>query len=209
MKLTVLGGTGRTGRLLVQDLLNDGHDLILLVRDPAKAAQWADQATIVAGDIRDTGAVAESLVGADAVVSALGPVGKDTTLLRDTARILSSAMADADVTRYVGISVAGLTLEGDRKRGRDKVISWLLNRLGGELAKDKIAEHAAWATTEVDWTLVRVPRLIDGVAGPVEVHPHRSGRRTTLTRANLARFLADTVANGSYPRLAPFVTDSR
>ncbi|WP_404803011.1 NAD(P)-dependent oxidoreductase [Microbacterium pullorum] len=206
--MTVLGGTGRTGRLLVDELLSRGHALTLLGRDPAKAAAASDQVTLVAGDTRDRDAVARAVAGADVVVSALGPVGKDTTLLRDTAGILIPAMSTAGVSRYVGISVAGLDLPGDRKRGRDKIISWLLNRLGGELAQDKILEHAAWETSPLEWTLVRVPRLVDGPAGPVEHDPHRSGRRTSLTRASLARFLADATENATaYPRQAPFVAD--
>lgn len=207
MNITVLGGTGRTGRLLVDDLLADGHRITMLVRDPAKAASVADRVTLIQGDIRDASAVARALAGADAVASALGPVGKDTTLLRDTAAILVEAMPAARIPRYVGISVAGLTLPGDRKRGRDVVISWLLNTLGGELAKDKIAEHDIWQRSGLDWTLVRVPRLIDGPPSAVDHDAHASGRRTTLRRSNLARFIADAVVSDDYPRGAPFVSD--
>ncbi|MPT14543.1 MAG: NAD(P)-dependent oxidoreductase [Microbacterium sp.] len=154
MKVAVFGGTGRTGALVVQELLNDGHEVTMLVRDVAKA-------------------------------SAFG----------------------AHISRYVGISVAGLALPGDSKRFRDKIISWLLNRLGGELAKDKIAEYEAWNRSGFDWTLVRVPRLTDGPMGDVDVDAHVSGRRTTLSRASLARFVATAVGDDSYTRMAPFVSD--
>lgn len=207
MKITVLGGTGRTGRLLVPDLLADGHEVTMLVRDPAKAEAFKGRAAIVVGDIRDAATVSQSLAGADAVASTLGPVGKDTTLLRDTAAMLTTAMVDAHVPRYVGISVAGLTLPGDRKRSRDEVISWLLNTFGGELAKDKIAEHDIWQRSSLDWTLVRVPRLVDGPASKVDHDAHVSGRRTSLSRGNLARFIADAVRTGDYSRNAPFVSN--
>lgn len=206
-KTTVLGGTGRTGRLLAADLLADGHDVAMLVREPAKAATVADRVTIAAGDIRDTAAVATAINGADAVASALGPVVKDTTLLRDTAAIVVRAMGDAHVSRYVGISGAGLTLPGDRKRNRDRIIFWLLNSLGGMLAKDKIAERAIWQRSGLDWTLVRVPGLVDGAAREVDHDAHLSGRRTTLRRSDLARFITETVANGDYSRSSPFVSD--
>lgn len=207
MKITVLGGTGRTGRLLVPDLLADGHEVTMLVRDPAKAEAFEGRAAIVAGDIRDAATVEQALAGADAVASSLGPVGKDTTLLRDTAAMLTTAMANARVPRYVGISVAGLTLPGDRKRSRDEVISWVLNTFGGELAKDKIAEHDIWQRSSLDWTLVRVPRLVDGPASEVDHDAHVSGRRTSLSRSNLARFIADAVRTGDYSRSAPFVSN--
>ncbi|WP_136032058.1 NAD(P)-dependent oxidoreductase [Microbacterium sp. PF5] len=207
MKVAVLGGTGRTGSLLVDDLLERGQQVVMLVRDAKKAAMVADRVTLIEGDVRDPDAVARTIDGANAIASALGPVGKDATLLRDTAGIVTSAMAEAHISRYVGISVAGLTLPADRKRPRDKVISWLLNRLGGELAKDKIEEYSAWAHSGLDWTLARVPRLIDGPLSELDVDPHVSGRRTTLTRANLARFLCDAVVDGRYSRSAPFLSD--
>lgn len=207
MKITVLGGTGRTGRLLVQELLDDGHDLTLLVRDPDKASAFRGRVALVHGDVRDASAIAEAIAGSDAVVSALGPVGRDDTLLRDTARMVTAAMADASVNRYVGVSVAGLVLPGDMRGRRDTMIAWLLNRLGGELAKDKIAEHAIWEASPAAWTLVRVPRLVDIPEGQVEANAHRSGRRTVLARANLARFLADAAASDDFSRAAPFVSD--
>ncbi|WP_259614167.1 NAD(P)-dependent oxidoreductase [Microbacterium paraoxydans] len=207
MNIAVLGGTGRTGALLVEDLLQQGHELRMLVRDTGKAADIAGRVDLIEGDIRDADAVARTLDGTKAVASALGPVGKDTTLLRDGARVLTAAMAEAHISRYVGISVAGLTLPGDRKRPRDKVISWLLNRLGGELAKDKIAEYEVWERSGLDWTLVRVPRLVDGPRTEVDVDEQVSGRRTTLTRSNLARFIASATVDGGYQRSAPFVSD--
>lgn len=207
MKIAVLGGTGRTGSLLVEELLANGHEVRMLARDPRKAARVAERVELIEGDVRDADAVARTLNGTGAVASALGPVGRDTALLRDTARLVTSAMEHAHISRYVGISVAGLTLPGDRKRPRDKVISWLLNRAGGELAKDKIAEYEAWEGSGLDWTLVRVPRLVDGPLGEVDVDTHVSGRRTTLTRANLARFIATTVVDSRYTRTAPFVSD--
>lgn len=207
MKLAVLGGTGRTGTLLVDELLANGHEVNLLARDARKAAAVAHRVNLVEGDIRDSDAVASALKGVDSIASALGPVGRDTTLLRDTAQMLTAAMMRAGISRYVGISVAGLTLPGDRKRPRDQVISWLLNRLGGELAKDKIAEYDVWRHSGLDWTLARVPRLIDGPVSDVDVDEHVSGRRTTLTRANLARFIAVASVEGRYVHSAPFVSD--
>lgn len=113
--------------------------------------------------------------------------------------MLTRAMAEMHVPRYVGISVAGLTLPGDRKRSRDEVISWLLNTFGGELANDKIAEHDIWQRSSLDWTLVRVPRLVDGPPSEVDHDAHVSGRRTSLSRGNLARFIADATRTGFTP----------
>lgn len=208
MRIAALGGTGRTGVHLVTELVSRGHDLTVLVRDRQKAALLPGGVAVVVGDSRDADALAGLVADVDAVASTLGPVGKDTTLLRDTAGLLVTAMQQAGVDRYVGISVAGLVLPGDRRNGRDRVISWLLNRLGGEIAKDRIAEYQTWAASPLNWTLVRVPRLVDGVPAPVEYDQHRSGTRTSLARESLARFMADAVEDGRFPRAAPFLTNA-
>ena len=74
MIVTVLGATGRTGRLLVAELTGRGHEVTILVRDPYGAPE---ETHLVVGDSRDPQALAAALIGAQAVVSALGPVGQD------------------------------------------------------------------------------------------------------------------------------------
>ncbi|HYN30909.1 MAG TPA: NAD(P)H-binding protein [Dermatophilaceae bacterium] len=206
MKIAVLGATGRTGRPLVEELLRRGHELSVLVRDPAKLGELPAGVTVVTGDSRDREALGRLVAGADAVVSALGPVEKDPTLHRDTAPGLLAAMTAAGVDRFVGVSGAGIDVPGDQKSPRDKAISWLIQRIGGAVVADKPAEYAVWAGSGVTWTLVRPPRLQDGTAtGRIEHDAHRSPKRTTMSRGDLAVFLADVVEQGLYPWQAPLV----
>jgi putative NADH-flavin reductase len=111
VKVAVLGATGRTGRLIVEELQRRGHSVVALVRDPARLTG----VPTVVGSSRDPQALARLLPGVDAVISALGPVDKDHTLHRDTARALIEAMAMASVKRFVGVSGAGIDVPGDRK----------------------------------------------------------------------------------------------
>lgn len=71
---------------------------------------------------------------------------------------------------------------------------------------DKPAEYKVWAGTDLNWTLVRPPRLRDGPpAGRIEHDAHRSTQSTTMTRGDLAVFLADVLDRDLYPQAAPFV----
>ena len=204
MRVAVLGATGATGRQLTAELLRREHAVVALARTPEAPGSGA--LTWVAGDARDPVALAALLDGAEAVVSALGPRTGDSTLHREVAPLLVSGMRAAGVRRFVGVSGAGIDVPGDRKSRRDRFLSALLQRLGGESVRDKALEREAWAASDLDWTLVRAPRLVDGpLTGRVEHHADRSPRRTSITRADLAAFLADLAEGPEYVRQAPLV----
>jgi putative NADH-flavin reductase len=209
VNITVLGATGRTGHPLVEELLARGHHVTALVRDPTTYAA-PDGVNVVAGHSRDAAALAAAVAGVEAVVSALGPVAKDATLHRDTARELIPVMTDHGVHRFVGVSGAGIDVPGDAKNRSARAISWAIRMFGGEVASDKLQEYALHAASDLDWTLVRPPRLTDGPrTGSVDHDAHHTLRSTTLGRADLAVFIVDVVEGRLYPRAAPFVASRK
>ena len=204
MRVAVLGATGATGRLVVDELVRRGHDVAALGR--AVPAGGAPSVRWLEGDARDASAVGELVAGTDAVLSALGPRPGDARLHRDVTPLVVTAMQAAGVRRFVGVSGAGIDVPGDRKSRRDRLISALVRRFGGEAVRDKAAERELWAATDLDWTLVRPPRLVDGPAtGRLEHAASASPRRTTLSRADLAVFCVDLVERPDYVRQAPLV----
>lgn len=210
MKIAVIGATGRSGRLLVAELLRRGHTVTVLVRDPAKLGDLAQQVQIVTGDSRNRGDLERLLADVEAVVSALGPTAKEKNLHTETATALVDAMHAAGVARFVGVSGAGIDVPGDEKALSAKIISKAIQTLGGVVVKDKPAEYAVYAASDLAWTLVRPPRLVDGEpTGRVEHHAHRSTKSTKITRADLAVFVADVVEQDLYPRQAPFTATAR
>lgn len=203
MRVAVLGATGATGRLVVDELGRRGHDVVALTRRPAggpSRVRWVE------GDARDATAVRDLVQGADAVASAMGPRSGDRTLHREVAPHLIVAMQSAGARRFVGVSGAGIDVPGDRKSARDRLLSALVRRFGGEAVRDKAVELELWAASDLDWTLIRPPRLVDGPGnGRLEHAAHRSPRRTSLSRADLADFLVDLVEQPEYVRQAPLV----
>lgn len=209
MNIAMIGATGRTGQPLLETLLDRGHSVSVLVRDPAKLGSRAEQIRVVVGSVRDEMVLAQLVRGADAVLSALGPSEKDKTLHSDTAATLARVMTTAGVRRFVGVSAAGIDVPGDTKSRRDRFVSKLIQTVGGAAVKDKPAEYAAWAASDLDWTLVRPPRLASGAAtGTVEHHASTSCKKTSITRADLAAFLADVVEQNLYLRQAPLVANA-
>lgn len=69
MKIALLGSTGFLGQAVAPALLDAGHELRLLVRDPAGAQAWAARgAEIVQGDIVDAEALSRVCNGVETVV---------------------------------------------------------------------------------------------------------------------------------------------
>ena len=207
MRIAVLGATGRTGQLVVDELLRRGHELTVLVRNPGKLGATAGAVRVVTGSSTDSEALASLLDGAQAVVSALGPTSRDSTVMSDTARVLLPAMEQRGIRRYVGVSGTGVDMEGDLKGRKDRLISSMIRRIGGPMATDKAQEYRMLVASDLDWTLARPPRLVEGPATGRVVHDaHTPGRSSSIRRSDLAVFLADVVEQDLYVRQSPFVS---
>lgn len=162
MQIALFGATGRTGRLVLDRLLARGDRIRALVRDPAKLAPRAGLETL-AGDARDTPAVARAVASADAIVCCLGmqDITVPATDFSDAVRTIVEAARTAGVRRIVAIASAGVL---DDPRGG------LRNQRGLPAAFANIAaEHTRNLRTleasGLDWTLMCPIDLVDAPAG--------------------------------------------
>jgi putative NADH-flavin reductase len=72
VRLLVVGASGRTGRLVVEQALGHGHEVTAFVRDPARLAISHERLRVVTGDATAPETFGPALEGQDAVVSILG-----------------------------------------------------------------------------------------------------------------------------------------
>ena len=114
MKLTILGATGSVGRELVDQALSAGHTVTVLVRNPEKLETSVSRVTVVQGDVTNADAVQRAIVGADAVLSALGhsKSSPDDVLATASANAIA-AMRPAGIKRLVVLANTALPAEGE------------------------------------------------------------------------------------------------
>jgi putative NADH-flavin reductase len=184
MKMTVFGATGGIGRCVVQQAVAAGHHVTAVVRDPAKLSGLEHRhLEIVAADVmafatsgsqpegsrpRDSqgrssqAELTTTLVGRDAVVSALGPrKNGPITVCSDGARSVIEAMRGTDVRRLVAVSASGRVTDAGDGIVTRMVVKPLLQRLLRDSFADLARMEELIQTSGLEWTVMRPPRLTD------------------------------------------------
>ena len=72
MNIAVIGANGRAGRIVVKAALARGHKVVAVTRTDEVSEPDDDNLTNARAYVRSPGALKQALVGADAVISALG-----------------------------------------------------------------------------------------------------------------------------------------
>lgn len=207
MKIALLGGTGRTGRLIIDQALTAGHSLTVLARDPDRLHRKHPDLTAVRGDASDPAVCAELLEGADVVLGALGPVrGSSSTLMTLAAQHLRQEMEARGPRRLVSLTGAGVPVPGDEPTPLDRLIRTLLRLTQPAVLADAIQHTELIRASSLDWTVVRVPRLQDGPAKPV-IAGKVGTVRPFITRASVAQFMLDAARDGTFLREAPAISN--
>jgi putative NADH-flavin reductase len=209
MKLAVFGATGRTGKLLVAQALEAGHDVVAFARTPSKLGIKHERLTVVQGDVQDTELVVTAVTGTDAVLSVLGPVSNEPTyeVSQGMAHILA-AMEQHGVRHLVQSVGAGVGDPNDRPGLFDRAIRVVLKLASRHVYEDMVRVAEAIRASDLDWTLVRVPMLTDDPAtGDVKVGYLGQGVGPRLSRADLAAFLLKEAQDPAYLRQAPVISN--
>ena len=216
MKLALLGGTGRTGRLLIDMALVQGHSLKVLARDPQQLKRHANLEA-VQGDARAPDAYAELLAGTDAALCALGPVKGDSvkgdSVKGDASGVMTLAaqhliqfMPEGGVRRLITLTGAGVARPGDRPKLPDRIIRTLLRLMQPDVLADSVRHVGLICASDLDWTVVRVPMLIGGPAAALKVGMV-GDIRPRVTRASTARFMLDALEDRALIGQTPAISN--
>jgi len=164
MKIALIGATGFVGTALVAELLQRGHQVTALVRNPARLAAQPGLAAR-ALDAYDPDAVAAAVKGHDAVISAFNP-GWDDPALYD--RFMSGSQAivggveQSGVRRLLVVGGAGslFVAPGVQLVDTPEFASHVPPNVvpGAKAARDALA--AMRGNTALDWTFVSPPALL-------------------------------------------------
>lgn len=208
MKLLILGGTGPTGRPLIDLALRAGDSVTVLARNPVALADLADQITVVAGDATSYADVAAAAAGQDAIVSALGrstSIRADELFSRSAAAVIRAAK-ETGVSRLVWLSSFGV---GDSYQQASTSQKLMYKTFLRSIYADKKASEESICSSSLAWTVVYPTRLTHGPAKGTYQAADRIVMKgnPTISRADVAAFMHQAVHSTEWIHRFPVITD--
>jgi hypothetical protein len=220
MTVLVVGATGATGRLLVEQLLNRGQKVKVIVRSPDTlpgVIRNHDRLTVIHASVLDLGdaELTQSVNGCNAVASCLGHninwkgiFGNPRMLVTDATRRLCTAIKankSKGPIKFVLMNTTGNTnrdLDEPRSLGDRCVIGLVRLLLPPQVDNEQAADYLRITIGQSDpliaWAVVRPDTLInEDQVTEYEVHP--SPLRSVIfnagktSRINVGHFMADLI----------------
>jgi putative NADH-flavin reductase len=201
MKIAVIGAAGRTGRQVVRQALDRGHEVVAVARSPEKLDVSGDRLTVAAADVHDADALAAAVVGADAIVTTFGAAAgrKPVDIYSAGITNVLAAMDGGGIRRLAVISASPAGPRAEQPVALRLLVLPILDRLfGGGYADLRRMETVLARRSDLEWACLRPPRLLDRPASGA-YRLDRKPLSRSLTYPDLATALLDC-ADGTEPR---------
>ncbi|MCF2501714.1 NAD(P)-dependent oxidoreductase [Dyadobacter chenhuakuii] len=208
-KIAIIGGGGRTGQYIVNQLLEKGFYIRLLLRHPESFPLSNPHIEIIEGDVLDAEVVTSLVEDCEAVISTVGQrKGEPLVASVATENILRAIENQPSVSTSIRyILLAGLNIDTpfDRKSpDTQKATDWMKMTFP-EIHADRQKSYLILQSSQVKWTLVRVPFI--------EFSEERSALKVSLedclgskiSAADIAGFMFVQLTDDTYIRKAPFI----
>lgn len=209
MKIVIFGASGKTGKLIVNSCLENGHQVVAYVRNENSIEQKHDNLQIVVGQLNEIDKLHLAILGADACISTLGGNSLTRHAIEFTQGIANivQVMVDEKVSRFIYMSSLGV---GESKRLMTPAVRFLLAEL---MLRVPLADHALNETiikaSKLDWTVVRPGGLRDE---PAAVSLRHGTENKTIkgnlrvSRIDVANFLLLQLTDKQYSRKSVWLT---
>ena len=212
MRIALFGASGATGLLLTERSLAAGHEVTALLRTPA-SFPYNDRIRAIQGSAVDSpDAIAQTLEGADAVLSALGARSlKKEDILERAMPLIVAAMETNGPSRIIVLGSAGaLPTALDKQPAWRR---WIVQHIVYNTAlkypvASQISQYATLAASLLDWTMVMPPMLTNTAAhGAYRIDAEalpRYGSR--IARADVADFMMAQLTSAEWSRKGVYIT---
>ena len=189
MKVALIGGTGFVGSALLDELLQRGHEVVALARDPQKYTPRAGL-SVVRADVQDAQQVQQAVAGSDAVISGFNAGWSNPDIYHDFmqgSHAIQDGTKAAGIQRYIVVGGAGSLYAAPGLQIVDTPEFPAAIRDGARAARDVLKELQA-QEQQLEWTFL---------SPPIGFHPGVSSERTGKYRVGKDQPLMDGAQPGS------------
>ncbi|KAI0541395.1 hypothetical protein GGR58DRAFT_18381 [Xylaria digitata] len=223
MQLLVLGGSGRTGKLIIEEAISKGHSVVALVRSPSSLAARPGLTTVQGTPVNRkdiTRAFGASPTRPNAVLVALGlkrvsdspfaAVSPDAPdrIMEDSVANAVSVMKDFGAKRLIIVSQWGAGDSWGSMSFPFRAMFKHTNMKYGLAAHNALDQETR--QSGVEFVLVRACVLADGDAAPIRVYPDNGeaiGLLPKITRASVAKFMVEACEKDDFVGKSPVISN--
>ncbi|MDA6068176.1 NAD(P)H-binding protein [Flavobacterium sp. AC] len=205
-KVAVLGGGGRTGNYLVNQLLKKGFSVKLLLRNPENFTIQNPDIEIIKGDALDLESIQLLLKDCQAVVSTIGQ-RKDEPLVASAAiRNILKVMNNYGIDRY--LLLAGLNIETpfDKKSAKTEMATEWMKTNFPIIQEDRQKAYEFLVESNVQWTQVRVPFIeFNDISAEISISTEDC-LGDKISAIDIAKFMTQEMTASKFNRQSPFIS---
>lgn len=208
-KIAVIGGTGKSGKYLVKQLLEQGIQFKMLLRNPDNFKVKNPLIEVIEGNVNDYESVRSLIDGCQAVISCLG-LGvppSETSIFSKATKNIVRAMNEFGLGRYIVIAGLNVDTPFDNKGVKTKSgTAWMYENYP-LTTTDQQTAYQILLDSAIDWTLVRLP-LIEQTDDRREINISiEDCPGDNISATDLAHFLIGQLTDDQYIQKSPFIAN--
>ncbi|WP_437373774.1 NAD(P)-dependent oxidoreductase [Maribacter litoralis] len=216
MKILILGATGRTGKWILAEALEQGYKVNCLVRKAEEINQNHSALKIYKGSPESISELESALKGCDAIISALNISRKSDfpwsklrtpkTFLSDVMKNIITLSTKIKIDRIVVCSAWGVA---DTEKEIPLWFNWFIKNSNiGVAYKDHERQENLLKSSTLNWTIVRPSGLVDLSKSQtiIESYNNEPKPKITISRKSVAEFMVQTLSDEKLIGKAPVIS---
>jgi len=217
MKILILGATGRTGKLILEEALNQGYEVNCLVREPKKIKETNKKLKILKGSPEQISELENAIKDCEGIISALNisrnsdfPWSKLRTppmFLSDVMKNIISLTNKNGLERIVVCSAWGVA---ETEKEIPVWFKWLIKNSNiGVAYKDHERQENEIKKSKLNWTIVRPTGLNNFKKEKkiIESYDNEPRPKLTISRKNVAKFMVNALKRDELIGQIPVISE--
>ncbi len=205
MKILVLAANGRTGKLVVEQAKNLGHNVISFIYGTSNLPSELEGTTIIRGDATNAEDIAQAIKNIDVVISTIGHTKNSAPNVQALTMQHLLAAAETYDFKIVSLTGTGVRVPGDKITIIDRILNFAVSKIDEPRVLDGIKHVELLQQSDHPWSVVRVLKLTNSRATNSTLSLHGPAK-TFVSREEVARALIEVATTNLWDKKMPIIS---